>query len=68
MSILTNIPDGFYESSRIEEQLKAVNRPTQFSLQSMMLILTLAAAMLAATHTVLQQINTPEIRAGQGGK
>lgn len=67
MSIFTTTPDGFFQTSRFAEQQNAINRPTQFSLKSVMIVVTLTAMTLGTVRAVLE-IGGAHARSAQAAK
>lgn len=56
MSILTHVPDGFYQPSRINEQLRAVSVPVQYSMKTLLLVTTLLCGAAAAAGPVVRSV------------
>lgn len=57
MSMFTRVPDDYFQPSRFEEQQAALERPVQYSLQTLMVILTGAAVTFGAIHAAIKQVN-----------
>lgn len=57
MSLFAPVPDGFYEPSRLKEQLLAVSSPTQFELIHLFAIITATALTLGSLRAVIEHAN-----------
>lgn len=52
MSIFTSIPEGYWQPSRFAEQEEAVSRPTQWTLRTMLIVMTVCAATCGTANAV----------------
>ncbi len=57
MSIFTHVPDGFYEESRLPEQLLAVPRSDQFTIRDALVVTLILATTCGGIKAIVDYSN-----------
>ena len=68
MSFFVDIPDGYFQESRLDEQLSALPRLDQFHVRHLFIVMTIAAAAAGGVKAIMDYANTPAIPIAESTK
>ena len=68
MSFFADIPEGYFQESRLDEQLAALPRLDQFHIRHLLIVMTIAACAAGGVKAIMDQVNMPAIPVAERAK